>query len=70
MPASSGFWATVCAFLIWGVVPVYWKWLDQVPSAQIMAHRLAWCFVLVAGYLALRRGLSWWRPLVAQPRLL
>lgn len=70
MHPSSGFWATVCAFLIWGVVPVYWKWLDQVPSAQIMAHRLAWCFVLVGGYLALRRGLSWWRPLVAQPRLL
>ncbi len=66
----SGFWAAVCAFLIWGVFPIYWKWLAQVPALQIMAHRLAWCFVLVAGYLALRRGVSWWRPLVAQPRLL
>jgi len=66
----SGFWATVGAFLIWGVFPIYWKWLAQVPALQIMAHRLAWCFLLVAGYLVLRRGPAWWRPLAAQPRLM
>jgi len=66
----SGFWATVCAFLVWGVFPIYWKWLTQVPALQIMAHRLVWCFVLVAGWLTLRRGAAWWRPLAAQPRLL
>jgi chloramphenicol-sensitive protein RarD len=65
----SGFWATLAAFLIWGVIPVYWKWLAEVPALQTMAHRLVWCFVLVAAYLTLRRGASWWRPLVAQPRL-
>jgi chloramphenicol-sensitive protein RarD len=70
MPQHSGFWATVGAFLIWGVFPVYWKWLQEVPALQIMTHRLAWCFVLVAGYLAVRRGPWWWRALVAQPRLL
>jgi chloramphenicol-sensitive protein RarD len=68
--ARSGFWATICAFLIWGVFPIYWKWLEQVPALQIMAHRLVWCFALVAAYLALRQGAGWWRPLVAQPRLL
>jgi chloramphenicol-sensitive protein RarD len=70
MPHQSGFWATVGAFLIWGVFPIYWKALTQVPALQIMAHRLVWCFVLVAGWLTLRRGAAWWRPLVAQPRLL
>lgn len=72
MPAAAtrGFWAAVAAFLCWGVFPIYWKWLAAVPALQIMAHRLAWCFVLVAGYLALRRGAAWWRPWVAQPRLL
>jgi chloramphenicol-sensitive protein RarD len=66
---QGGFWATVGAFLVWGVFPIYWKMLDEVPALQIMAHRLVWCFLLVAGYLAVRRGLAWWRPLVAQPRL-
>ena len=67
---NSGFWATVGAFLIWGVFPIYWKALAQVPALQIMAHRLVWCFLLVAAWLTLRRGAAWWRPLVAQPRLL
>jgi len=67
---QAGFWATVGAFLIWGVFPIYWKALTPVPALQIMAHRLVWCFLLVAAYLTLRRGASWWRPLLAQPRLL
>src|SRR5262245_15334223 len=67
--AASGVWATVAAFLIWGVFPVYWNWLDHVPALQIMAHRLAWCFVFVAGYLSVRRGPGWWRPIAGNPRL-
>ena len=66
---QSGLLATVAAFLIWGVFPIYWKALDSVPALQIMAHRLSWCFVLVAGYLVIRRGFGWWKPLLAQPRL-
>lgn len=65
----SGLLATIAAFLIWGVFPIYWKALDSVPALQIMAHRLSWCFVLVAGYLVIRRGFGWWKPLLAQPRL-
>jgi chloramphenicol-sensitive protein RarD len=66
---QSGLWATTAAFLCWGLFPIYWKALDHLPALEIMAHRLAWCFVLVAAYLTLRRGPHWWRPLVAQPRL-
>ena len=66
---QSGLLATVAAFLIWGVFPIYWKALASVPALQIMAHRLVWCFTLVAGYLVLRRGFGWWKPLLAQPRL-
>ncbi len=66
---QSGLLATTAAFLCWGLFPLYWKALDQLPALEIMAHRLAWCFVLVAAYLTLRRGPRWWRPLAAQPRL-
>lgn len=66
---QSGLLATTAAFLCWGLFPLYWKALDHLPALEIMAHRLAWCFLLVAAYLTLRRGPNWWRPLVAQPRL-
>ena len=68
--SQSGFWASVGAFLIWGVFPIFWKWLDGVPALQIMTHRIFWCFVFVVGYLVLRHGLRWWQPVASEPRLI
>jgi chloramphenicol-sensitive protein RarD len=32
----------VFAYGFWGVVPIYWKLIAQVPSMQMVAHRVAW----------------------------
>jgi chloramphenicol-sensitive protein RarD len=32
------------AFTIWGISPVYWKALLQVPALEIIAHRTIWSF--------------------------
>lgn len=42
------------AFLIWGLTPMYWKLLIQVPALEILAHRIAWGLVVVAGWMSLR----------------
>ena len=68
--SNKGFWAAIGAYLTWGVFPIFWRTLGHVPALQIMTHRLAWCFVFVVGFLTIRRGLGWWRPIAAQPRLL
>ena len=44
------------AFLLWGVVPPYWKLIDHVPALQIPAHRILWTCVLLAALITLRRG--------------
>jgi chloramphenicol-sensitive protein RarD len=38
----------LAAFISWGLLPVYWKLLQQVPSSEILAHRVFWSFVLVS----------------------
>jgi chloramphenicol-sensitive protein RarD len=68
--ARRGLWATSAAFFVWGLFPLYWNQLAQVPALQIMAHRIVWCAVFVLGYLLIRRGLGWLRPLAGNPRLL
>lgn len=35
------------AFLLWGILPVYWKSIISVPSDQIIAHRILWCFLFL-----------------------
>jgi chloramphenicol-sensitive protein RarD len=36
------------AYLLWGLFPFYWKWLQPVPAIQIIAHRIIWSFILLA----------------------
>jgi len=35
------------AFLIWGLVPLYWKALAVVPPLEIILHRVVWAFIFL-----------------------
>ncbi len=35
------------AYAMWGMLPVYWKFLDHVPSLEVLAHRIVWSFIFV-----------------------
>ena len=35
------------AFLIWGLGPLYWKALSEVPPLEIIVHRVVWAFILL-----------------------
>ena len=63
---NKGIWYAVVCYVIWGFFPIYWKALQVVPAAQIVAHRLVWSFVLLTGALLLfrqwtgfRKALTW-----------
>lgn len=66
---TRGLWMAVAAFVIWGVMPLYWHLLKEVPSLQVVLHRALWSALLVAAYLTLTRGRGWLREVVSQPRL-
>jgi chloramphenicol-sensitive protein RarD len=43
-PSLTGLLSALCAFIFWGILPLYWKALDTVDSFEIMCHRIAWSF--------------------------
>lgn len=47
------------AYLIWGVLPIYWHALAGVPAQEILIHRILWSFGVVVLLLALRRQWRW-----------
>ncbi len=53
------------AYLLWGLLPIFWKQLGEVDSVDVVAHRLVWTFVLLVG-LQVARGT--WRELVGVSR--
>lgn len=42
---------------MWGILPIYWKFLQEVPSGQILAHRVVWSFLFIL--LVLRWTKQW-----------
>ncbi len=45
---STGFIYALLAYAAWGVFPVYFKALPDVPADQVLAHRIVWSVVLLA----------------------
>ncbi len=35
--------AAMAAFFIWGLFPLFWSLLGDVPALQVLAHRALWC---------------------------
>jgi chloramphenicol-sensitive protein RarD len=66
--AKSGLLYTTGAFLLWGVVPVYWKTLQHVPALEILAHRIVWGLVLVAVWMTIRGRWPELRDVFRRPR--
>lgn len=56
--ARTGLLAAICAFLIWGLLPLYLRPLHAVPAIQIMAHRIVWCCAFVVAWMVWRGQLQ------------
>lgn len=58
------------AFVMWGLYPLYFRLLTQVPALDVVLHRSVWSLLFVLGALAVLRRWSWVPPLLRQPRQL
>jgi len=43
----QGVFFAIAAYTLWGIAPVYFKWVAHVPAFEILAHRIIWAFVIV-----------------------
>jgi chloramphenicol-sensitive protein RarD len=53
------------AYFIWGLFPIYWKFLKHVPAPQLLGHRICWSFVLLAVVLLASRKGTEFRALIS-----
>lgn len=51
----TGIIATAAAYLLWGILPLYWKLVNPVPPLEILAHRVTWSFIFMVLVLLLTR---------------
>jgi chloramphenicol-sensitive protein RarD len=67
---SRGVAYATAAYVLWGLFPLYWKALDEIPASQILAHRIVWSLAFVGLILTLRRNWRWLNGAIRQPRVL
>ena len=44
---ATGIAFVLTAYILWGVLPIYWRFLEEVPPLEILAHRIVWSFAFV-----------------------
>ncbi len=66
--AARGALAATSSFLIWGVVPVYWKQMQGVSAFELITHRIAWSLLFLLGVLWWQKNLRALRPAFTEPR--
>ncbi len=58
------------AYVSWGVLPIYWKWLHHVPALQLISHRILWSFFALAVVILLTQRWKEFRQAVFAPGVL
>jgi chloramphenicol-sensitive protein RarD len=65
----TGIISAALAFLAWGLFPLYFHAINEVPPLQILAHRMLWSLLFLLVVLAVR-GQWGWLNVVRKPRVL
>jgi chloramphenicol-sensitive protein RarD len=68
--AAAGVLYAGMAFFIWGISPVYWKAMQQVPAFEIVTHRVVWSFVFLIGLTLIQHRWDEFRCVLKNPRTL
>ena len=42
----GGLAAASSSYILWGILPIYWKLLQEVPAYEILCHRMSWSLVV------------------------
>ncbi|GIO92270.1 EamA family transporter RarD [Paenibacillus lactis] len=67
---NNGLVNAIIAYIMWGVLPLYWKLFDNVPAGEILSHRVVWSFVFMGILVALQRRWGELRKIAASRSLL
>lgn len=60
----------IVTYTLWGILPIFWKLIQVVPSFEIVGHRMLWSFVFVFAIVAIKRDWSPYAVIRQRPKIL
>jgi chloramphenicol-sensitive protein RarD len=67
---NRGIWLAAGAYIIWGLFPLYWKQLHNVPALQLLGNRIVWSFILLFGVVLITRQFSSFKSEASKKKIL
>jgi chloramphenicol-sensitive protein RarD len=67
---NKGILKGIAAYTLWGLFPIYWKMLHQVPALQVIGNRIVWSFLLLAVVVLFTHQWTAFRMAAASPRII
>lgn len=67
---NPGILYAASAFVLWGIFPLYFHAIREVPPLEILGHRMLWSLAFLAIVLTVRQQWKWLPRVVRQPRVL
>ncbi|MBL4823954.1 MAG: EamA family transporter RarD [SAR324 cluster bacterium] len=64
----AGIEYALLAYISWGFLPIYWKFLNTVPALEVLTHRMVWSMFFLLGLLAVQKRLGEFRELFRSPK--
>lgn len=68
MEQRSGLRYGLAAFVAWGLLPFYWRELAEIPSMQVLAHRVVWSCLLLLALIGAKGRMRELRAVLSAPR--
>ena len=56
---GKGIFFAASAYVLWGILPMYWKLISAVSSLHLICFRILFSFLLVSGILFAQKNISW-----------
>lgn len=70
MKNNIGLIYALTAYTWWGIIPVFWRQLDHLGSAEIVMHRMVWSCIIVMAFIMIMRQWREFSGLFSQPKIL
>jgi chloramphenicol-sensitive protein RarD len=67
---KNGALAALAAYTLWGILPIYWKLVEQAPAPEILSHRAIWALVVVVILLSVQKQWGWLGRIARKPAIL
>jgi chloramphenicol-sensitive protein RarD len=67
---KTGIIFAICAYFMFGIAPVYFKFLDSIPAPEILMHRIVWSVFVLCFLIVGLKGIGKVRAAVMAPKVL